>query len=314
MGESVILTKPLHDRMNEIRHIETIGELNGMLQQEKSRHPLVSVIDFSKVGPYSEHSLRLTSGFYAVMVKKNCLGKFKYGRKYYDFQEGTLICLAPNQLIEIENDKNADPAGWGVFFHPELIRGTSLGRSIRRYTFFLYGSEEALHLSETEKNTLIDSIFLIEKELKSGIDRHSRDIVVSAIEWLLNHCARYYDRQFITRGPSNMDTAAKFEALLTEYVHSGAIREEGLPSVKWLADQLFLSPNYLSDLLKKETGMNAQEHIHYRIIEEAKNQLAHSENSVAEVAYALGFEYPQYFSKLFKIKTGMTPLAYRNGR
>ncbi len=308
------MINPLRDRMNEIRHIETIGELNEMLLQEKSRHPLVSVIDFSKTGSYAEHSLRLTSGFYAVMIKKNCTGKFKYGRKYYDFQEGTLICLAPNRLVEIENDKNADPDGWGIFFHPELIRGTSLGKSIRRYTFFHYDSEEALHLSETEKNTLIDCIFLIEKELKNGIDRHSRDIVVSSIELLLNHCTRYYDRQFITRGSSNKDTVIKFEALLMEYVHSGAIRQNGLPSVKWLADRLFLSPNYLSDLLKKETGMNAQEHIHYRIIEEAKDQLACSENTVAEVAYALGFEYPQYFSKLFKMKTGMTPLAYRNGR
>jgi AraC-like DNA-binding protein len=300
--------------MNGIRHIETIGDLNSMLRQEKSRHPLVSIIDFSKIGPHGEETVRLTTGFYAVMIKQNCSGKFKHGRKYYDFQEGTLICIAPNQVVAFESESHSDLVGWGLFFHPDLIRGTALGKKIHQYSFFRYVSEEALHLSDGEKQILLEGIFLIDRELSSHIDRYSQPIAVSAIELLLNQCARFYDRQFVTRSVPNKDIVEKFEDALNDYLNSGATRQEGLPTVKWLADRLFLSPNYLSDLLKKETGKNAQEHIHSRIIEEAKNQLAHSDSTVGEIAYTLGFEYPQYFSKLFKLKTGMTPAAYRNGR
>jgi AraC-like DNA-binding protein len=183
---------------------------------------------------------------------------------------------------------------------------------MKDYTFFTYKVNEALHLSDKEKETLLDCVNKLENELTENIDKHSQTLITSNIELLLNYCNRYYDRQFITRKKANTDLLVRFENSLYNYFNSGDLQEKGLPSVKSFAEQLFLSPNYLSDLLKKETGRNAQEYIHYYLIEEAKNTLTNSDNTVSEIAYSLGFEYPQYFSKLFKSKTGMTPLEYRN--
>lgn len=203
-------------------------------------------------------------------------------------------------------------SGWGLFFHPDLIHGTSLGTKMKGYSFFSYETSEALHLSEKEKQTLNDIVHKIDAELSENIDQHSQTLIVSNIELLLNYCTRYYDRQFITRKKANSDLLAKVEDVLSEYFREADLSEKGLPTVKYLADQLHLSPNYLSDLLKRETGMNAQDRIHYHLIEEAKNSLLSSNKSVGELAFSLGFEYPQYFSRLFKSKTGMTPLEYRN--
>jgi AraC-like DNA-binding protein len=300
--------------MKEVYHIETISELNHVLNQQKPRHPLVSVVDFSKVESFGENNLKTTLGFYTIMLKSNHCGKLKYGREYFDFQEGTLICIAPNQVASIENetDQQDEVSGWGLFFHPDLIRGTSLGTKMKDYSFFSYEVNEALHLSEGEQHTLNDCILKIENELSQNIDRHSQNLIVSNIELLLNYCIRFYDRQFITRKNSNRDTLTKFENILSEYFKSDKLKSLGLPSVKYCADQLFLSPNYLSDLLKKETGKNAQDQIHYYLIEEAKNNLLNTNATISEIAYGLGFEYPQYFSKLFKSKTGITPAEYRN--
>jgi AraC-like DNA-binding protein len=300
--------------MDEVINLKSISELNSVLNQEKPRHPLVSVIDFSKVASYGVEDARITSDFYSIMLKNHCHGKMKYGRAYYDFEEGTLICIAPRQVITIEQDPEIkdDMNGWGLFFHPDLIRDTALGKKIKDYTFFSYEMNEALHLSDKEKQVLNDCILKIDQELSEHIDKHSQMLIVSNIELLLNYCSRYYDRQFITRSVPNKDILVRFEQVVQRYLGAANLRDGGLPTVKYCADQLFLSPNYLSDLLKKETGKNAQDHIHYYIIEEAKNSLLSSGAAVSEIAYGLGFEYPQYFSKLFKAKTGMTPAEFRN--
>ncbi|MFN9380950.1 MAG: helix-turn-helix domain-containing protein [Bacteroidota bacterium] len=303
-------------KMGNIIRLESISQLNALFQQTAPKHPLISVVDFSKIEKHEKiEEIKLTCGFYSVMFKNHCANKLKYGKEYYDFQEGTLMCIAPNQIITIENNansENADIVGWGLFFHPDLIRGTSLGNKIKEYTFFSYEVNEALHLSDKEKQTLWDCVDKLENELSENIDLHSQNLITSNIELLLNYCARYYDRQFITRKKVNTNLLTKFETILNSYFNSNDQQYKKLPSVKYFAELLFLSPNYLSDLLKKETGKTAQEYLHYYIIEEAKNNLLNTDDPINEIAFNLGFEYPQYFSKLFKSKTGMTPLAYRN--
>lgn len=209
-------------------------------------------------------------------------------------------------------EEREDKMGWGLFFHPDLIRSTSLNEKIKSSSFFNYEVSEALHLSEKEKNILFECVQKIEIELQENIDVHSQFIIVSTIELLLNYCSRFYGRQLITRSQNNKSIITQIENLLTKYFAAGNIKEQGLPTVKYLAEKVHLSPSYLSDLLKKETGKNAQEHIHFYIIDEAKNYLLHSAKNINEIAYDLGFEYPQYFNKLFKQKTGKTPMEYRN--
>lgn len=300
--------------MSNVVHIETISDMYKMLPQASVKHPLVSVVDFSKYQEQFNSGTKITLGFYSVMFKNFCSNKMKYGQQVYDFNDGSLICISPRQIISLDEptEQRSDISGWGLFFHPELIRGTSLGAKMKEYTFFSYETSEALHLSDKEKQILYDCVLKIENELNENIDTHSQNLIVSNIELLLNYCLRYYGRQFITRKNSNKDTVLQVEKLLSSYFNSGIIQEKGLPTVKYLADNVHLSSNYLSDLLKKETGMNAQDHIHFFLIEEAKSILLNSGNSVSEIAYSLGFEYPQYFSKLFKQKTGKTPNEYRN--
>ncbi len=299
--------------MKPIIHLRSIADLNHLVQS-KTYHPLVAVIDFSKTDEYMEEGTRISANFYTIMFKNYCTNKLRYGRQSYDFQEGSLICIAPKQVITLdtETEKRSDMMGWGLFFHPDALRGTSLGEKMNDYTFFSYETSEALHLSDKEKLVLYDCIQKIENELQENIDAHSQTLIISNIELLLNYCARYYGRQFITRKDTHSNTVAKVEKLLKVYFKSEDLVSAGLPTVKYLADQVHLSPSYLSDLLKKETGMNAQDHIHYFIIEEAKNILANTDQSIGEIAFSLGFEYPQYFSKLFKLKTGTTPVQYRN--
>jgi AraC-like DNA-binding protein len=301
--------------MNEIYHIETISELNKLLNQEKPKHPLVSIIDFSKVQSFGETDVKITTGFYSIMLKNRHCNKLKYGRENFDFQEGTLTFFSPKRAASIEDDgsdENKEMAGWGLFFHPDLIRRTSLSSKMKDYSFFSYGLNEALHLSDKEKSTLDDCVAKINTEISQNIDNHSQNLIVSNIELLLNYCTRYYDRQFITRKNSNQDTLVKFEKVLSKYFNSDNLKSIGIPTVKYCAEKLCLSPNYLSDLLKKETGKNTQDHIHIYLIEEAKNSLLSTNATVSEIAYQLGFDYPQYFSKLFKSKTGVTPAEYRN--
>ncbi len=299
--------------MKPVTQLHAISEIN-MFFEGKVRHPLVEVVDFSKIDEHIDEDTRITCDFYMVMFKNYCANKVRYGRKSYDFEDGSLLCTAPGQLItmdkEIEDRK--DMMGWGLFFHPDLIRGTSLGARMKDYSFFSYETNEALHLSEKEKQVLYEIVHKIDAELAENIDRHSQTLITSNIELLLNYCTRYYDRQFITRKTTNQDILSKIEGVLSNYFQSADNSEKGLPTVKYLAEQVYLSPNYLSDLLKRETGMNAKDRIHYYLIEEAKNLLLNTDKTVGELAFDLGFEYPQYFSRLFKSKTGMTPVEYRS--
>jgi AraC-like DNA-binding protein len=298
--------------MNRILHLHSITELNSFIDH-KVRHPLVEVVDFNQRADRFEGGTSITCDFYIVMFKNHCANKLRYGRKPHDFQDGSLLCVAPRQLLILDNEResNQDMMGWGLFFHPDLIRGTSLGARMKDYSFFSYETHEALHLSDKEKQVLFDMVQKIDTELTENIDRHSQTLIASNIELLLNYCTRYYDRQFITRKTTNQDILTKIEDVLTNYFQSADISEKGLPTVKYLAEQVHLSPNYLSDLLKRETGMNARDRVHYYLIEEAKNLLLSTNKTIGELAFDLGFEYPQYFSRLFKSKTGMTPVEYR---
>ena len=300
--------------MSDILHLKTISDLYKFLNLGFAEHPLIAVVDFSKVIEHTTNEIRIKTDFYSIMFKNYCRNHIRYGRKTLDFQDGSLICIAPNHVITIDNDIEVkeNMMGWGLFFHPDLIRGTALGYKMKDYSFFSYEINEALHLSEKEKQLLYDCILKIQGELMQNIDSYSQVLMVSNIELLLNYCSRYYGRQFITRKSANLDVVSKVENILKDYFENETKRNEGVPSVKYLASKVNLSPSYLSDLLKKETGLNAQDHIHYFVIEQAKNILTQTNQSVSEIAYSLGFEYPQYFSRLFKQKTGKTPLEYRS--
>lgn len=293
----------------QIRHMENVCDYNELLGVE-TLHPLVSVVDMSQVRPI-RHA-RQTYGFYALFLKEVKCGDMIYGRQYYDYQEGTLVCLAPGQVIGFEdNGEVFQPKGWALVFHPDLIRGTSLGQHIREYTFFSYEVNEALHLSERERELVIDCMRKIRHELEHAIDRHSRRLITINIEMLLDYCLRFYERQFITRSHVNRDIVSRFEHLLDDYFADGRAQQEGLPTVKFCAEALFLSPNYFGDLIKKETGKTAQEYIQLKLIETAKDRLLDPARTVGQVAYELGFQYPQHFTRLFKKVTGQTPNEYR---
>jgi AraC-like DNA-binding protein len=299
---------------DNIYRVPSITDLHHIAGFGKPRHPLISVMDYAKVVPVdAPESGRFVCEFYAVNFKKHC--SFRYGRQFFDHQEGTLLCTAPEQVVTMEKSDTAFRAeGWGLFFHPELIRNTALGKRIGEYTFFRYDECEALHLADHEQQTLTAILQQIEAEYHTALDAHSHGILISNLELLLNYCQRYYGRQFITRTTHHKDILARFEQYLTQYIHSGALQEWGLPTVKSCAGHMNLSPNYFSDLLKNETGKNAQEHIHYYVLDRAKTLLLSTDQTVNEIAYALGFEYPQSLTKLFKNKTGLTPTEYRRSQ
>ncbi|KAI9452843.1 transcriptional regulator, AraC family [Russula earlei] len=300
--------------MSEFIHLKTIPDLFRFFQlSDPVRHPLVAIVDFGKVNDHVTSAVGVSADFYTIMFKHYCNNHIKYGRKAVDFQNGSLICMAPNQVMEMDTDSEASAnEGWGLFFHPDLIRSLSLNDKMKEYSFFSYEVSEALHLSDKEKQVLYDCVLKIGAELRENIDQHSQAIIVSTIELLLNYCTRFYGRQFITRKSSNNGVVVQIEKVLRAYFRDQQINEKGLPTVKYLAEQVHLSPGYLGDLLKKETGKNAQDHIHFYLIEEAKNILVNTNQSVGEIAYSLGFEYPQYFNKLFKQKTGKTPIEFRS--
>ena len=295
----------------KIHHLESVAEYNAMLGVE-TLHPLVSVVDLSEAHPMRH--FRQTYGFYAVFLKEIKCGDMIYGRHYYDYQEGTLVFLAPGQCVGFDNrGVKFQPKGWALLFHPDLLRGTQLGRNIRNYTFFSYEVREALHLSEQERRTILDCLHNIRHELQHAIDRHSRTLIVSNIEMFLNYCVRFYDRQFITRSDvAGKDILARFERTLDDYFLSDKPQTEGLPTVQYCAQELHLSANYFGDLVKRLTGKTAQEHIRLRLIDAAKERIADPARSIAEVAYELGFKYPAHFTRLFKNVVGCTPNRYRN--
>lgn len=296
--------------MNKGYNFKSISEYNAFNNHE-TMHPLVSVIDFSKAKERT--GSRMSFELYCIFLKDVKCGDLKYGRQYYDYQEGTLVFISPGQVIDVENKTDYyQPMGHGLVFHPDLLPGTSLGKTIGDYNFFSYNTSEALHLSARERQLVLDLFAKVENELQQSIDKHSKKVIASGIELLLNYCERFYDRQFITRDTVNKGVLEKFEALLNGYFSSDKPHLIGLPNVAYCAEQLHFSANYFGDLIKKETGKSAQEYIQNKIIDVAKNKIFDSSKTVNEIAYELGFKYPQHFIRLFKKRVGSTPNEYRN--
>ena len=300
--------------MSEILRIKSITQVHDYFGFEKPKHPLVSVIKLDRdVVNYDFGDLKYVLDLYQVSLKSGVEGTIVYGRNNYDFEEGTMVFTAPGQVLQFNHEETEEFGdGWSLIFHPDLIRKSELGKNIDHYSFFSYEAHEALHLSDQEKKSLTEIIHKIESEYEHIIDRHSQKLIVSNIELLLDYCTRFYDRQFYTRTNLNKDVLSKFEELLKNYYGNDNQLKLGVPTVSYCGKELNMSPKYLSDLLKKETGKNAKAHIDNFIINKAKNILLQSTDSVSEIAYDLGFEYSQHFSKIFKAKTGMSPGQYRS--
>jgi len=255
---------------------------------------------------------RMYFGFYTIFLKDVKCGDLVYGRHMYDYQEGTLVFLGPGQVAGINSKgETYQPKGYALVFHPDLIHGTSLARHVHEYSFFGYQSNEALHLSERERKIVLDCFSKIEYELERAIDKHSKRLIVSNIELFLNYCSRFYDRQFITRDNVHQGVLERFEHLLNGYFQTDKPQSIGLPSVAYCAGELNLSANYFGDLVKKETGKTAQEYIQAKVIDVAKEKIFDQNRSVNQIAYELGFKYPQHFSRLFKQRVGVSPRDYR---
>jgi AraC family transcriptional regulator, transcriptional activator of pobA len=299
--------------MSEFLNIQSISKLHELLGYEKPKHPLITIIDYSKLKPNAEHyNVKIVTEFYIISLKSPSPVSVQYGRQYYDFAEGTMMFMAPNQVFSVgEINEQIKHKGWGIYFHPDLIRNSSLHKKIKDFHFFSYAINEALHLSEEEKQTLTIIAKNIEKECSANMDKYSQDLIITDLEQLLNYTQRFYGRQFITRKKVNSDLLSKFEKLVDAYFNSQQIVENGLPNVDYFASKLNLSAGYLTDLLKKETGKTTKEYLQLQIIENAKYKLLNSNDTVNEIAYSLGFEYPQYFNRLFKDKVGMTPVEFR---
>ena len=296
--------------MDKILNLDSVDLYNKLYGLE-TLNPLVSVIDLNKATS-SVDLIRFNYGIYALYLKLEKACDIKYGRQTYDYQEGTIVCFAPGQTAETNptTDK-VQVNAHGILFHPDLLRGTSLGKNIKKYTFFSYEVNEALHLSEEERSIVMDWLKIIRMELEHGVDKHSKTLLVNHIELLLNYCMRFYERQFITRGKTNRDVLTRFENLLDEYFESTLAEQDGLPTVKYFADKLCLSSNYFGDMFKKEAGKSPQEYIQEKVIELAKERISDTADTVSQIAYSLGFQYPQHFCRLFKKRVGYTPSEYR---
>lgn len=298
---------------DDILHIESISQIHKAMGYTAPAHPLITMLSVEEMHA-AEHikprGQRVSSSLYSVFLKDGNCG-MQYGRNTYDFEEGVMGFTAPNQVFTNTGDQ-AYTTGWIMFFHPDLIRNTHLGESIHKYNFFSYDVHEALHLSDREQGIINDLVDKIRMEYEQNIDGHTQGLLVSQLELLLNYCLRFYERQFHTRKTHNVDTLAKVDKLLRNYYATKQQEAFGMPTIQYLADRVSLSPNYLSDLLKKETGRNAKEHINLFVVEKAKSLLVSTGQTVSEIAYDLGFNYPHYFSRMFKQHTGMSPKMYRN--
>lgn len=295
--------------MDEVIKVDTIDQYNKLFGFE-TLHPLVAVVDLSKAEKWPSH-YRFNYGMYCMYLKDTKCGNIRYGRQNYDYEEGSVISFAPGQVALTELENGVRPSGYGVLFHPDLIRGTSLGKDIKYYSFFSYESNEALHLSEEERKIMMDCLSKIQIELEHSIDKHSKRLISKNIELLLDYCMRFYERQFTSRSDANKDIISRFEALLDEYFQDERLRQEGLPTVKYFADKICLSPNYFGDLIKKETGKTAQEYIQSKLIDTAKEWILGTDKTVSQIAFELGFQYSQHFNRLFKKNVGNTPTEYR---
>ena len=294
-----------------IRSISEFHELRGL---PKPEHPMVSVINLDKINsPQNSEIKNWILDFYSISLKRCLSAKFKYGQQEYDFDEGTMFFIAPNQVFGIESggDRNHKQSGWILLVHPDFLWNTPLAKKIKKYEYFDYSVNEALFLSEKEENTIIGIMQNIQNEYHSNIDKFSQDIIISQIEVLLNYSERFYHRQFITRKITNHKVLVRLEEILSDYFSSDEVALKGLPTVQYIAAALNVSPNYLSGLLKTLTGQSTQQHIHEKLIEKAKEKLSTTDLSVSEIAFDLGFEHSQSFSKLFKSKTYLSPLEFR---
>lgn len=302
--------------MDGIYRMEKVADYNNLCGVE-TLHPLVSLIDFSKLIPTEQHNFQQYSqfylGLYSVSFKELDCGQIIYGRNNYDYQDGTLVFMAPGQVIKIDKQhQQTEGKGWVLVFHPDLIHGTALGKAIDDYHFFSYEVNEALHVSEHERKIVFEIFSKISYEIEQRIDRYSKKLIVSNIHLLLDYCVRFYNRQFLTREHVNVGTMEKFERLLNDYFHSDKPQTNGIPTVGYFAEKMNLSTNYFGDLVKKETGKTALEFIQLKIMNIAKELIMEGRKSVSEIAYDLGFKYPQHFSRIFKNKVGVTPNEYRS--
>ncbi|WP_244241114.1 helix-turn-helix domain-containing protein [Leptospira selangorensis] len=303
--------------MKEIQkpyRIKTISEFHQLRGLPKPEHPLISVVDYGSIIHSSDFNLTSwTLDFYSISLKRNSAVKMKYGQQEYDFDDGILFFMAPGQVfrIEIGNDRKPEHSGWILLVHPDFIWNSTLAKNIRKYEYFDYSVNEALFLSEKEEVVLNDIVGNIRQEYHSNIDKFSQDIIISHITTLLNYAERFYHRQFITRKITNHKILDRLEEILVEYFREGDLREKGLPSVQYVAELLNVSPKYLSGLLNVLTGQSTQQHIHNKLIEQAKERLSTTDLPITAIAYELGFEHSQSFSKLFKSKTKLTPVEFR---
>lgn len=290
---------------------DTVDQYNKLYGFE-TKHPLVTVVDLNGTDPAKfPQEASYSYGVYALFLKQTYCGDITYGRQPYDYQEGTVTSFAPGQVVHVKHKPDYKPNALGLVFHPDLIRGTSLGHDIGQYSFFDYSSHEALHLSEQEKATFRDCLDKIRTETERPIDKHSKKLICRNIELLLDYCMRFYDRQFITRKEANNGVLIKFEDELNKYFQGDTALRNGLPSVRYFAERCFLSPNYFGDLVKKETGRSPQDYIQNKIIDLAKDQLLGTKMSITEIAYQLGFQYSQHFNRYFKREVGKSPSEYR---
>jgi len=294
-----------------IKKINSIKELHSFLGLPSPLNPLLTIIDHSQTQNNKQHThQKLLLDFYNISIKRSFKGKLKYGKNVYDFDDGTMSFMAPNQIISVDNKEERNIDGWSLLFHPDLIRQYPLGKAIKNYGYFSYTVNEALHLSDEEDKTIEVIIQNIQREINSRLDNFSQDVIVSNLELLLSYCNRFYSRQFITRKMATSDLLSNFEGILDNIFSSKS--DFSLPTVEKLAAELNVSSSYLSDMLRSLTGQNTQQHIHEKLIEKAKGILTTTNFTVSEIAYQFGFEYPQSFSKLFKSKTNLTPVEYRN--
>ena len=294
-----------------IKKINSIKELHSFMGLPSALNPLITIIDHSSTANYKqEANEKLLLDFYNISIKRSFKGKLKYGKNHYDFDDGTMSFIAPNQIISVDSEEDRNNDGWSLLFHPDLIRQYPLNKAIKNYGFFSYSVNEALHLSEEEEKTIEVIVQNIQKEINSRLDNFSQDVIVSNLELLLSYCNRFYSRQFITRKMATNDLLTNFETILDTCFSDHY--DLKLPTVEKLATELNVSSSYLSDMLRSLTGQNTQQHIHAKLIEKAKEILTTTNLTVSEIAYQLGFEYPQSFSKLFKSKTNLTPIQYRH--
>ncbi len=300
----------------DVHHIKTISDYHKERGLPKPKHPLISLVDYSQVKLPEVDEIVSVQDFYSIALKRNVPGKFRYGQSSFDFDEGVMALFAPGQVLKVKNIQpqkgESHPSGWMLFIHPDFLWNTHLATIIKQYDFFYYRANEALFLSEKEEQNMLAIFNQIQKEYKSNIDSFSKDIIIAQIELMLRYTQRYYARQFITRDKPNNAVLNRFEQLLSEYFNQDDLIDKGLPSVTFIAEELHMSPNYLSSLLKELTGKSTQNHIHEKIIEKAKEKLAGTALSVSEIAYDLGFEHAESFSKLFKKNTQKTPLEFRS--